>query len=173
MGPLSFAKKKMPATCYVRVNEFAAYPEFKGPTWKPGTQNEELQSEDGEWSWSPIGDNTMHPFWVVRRLNKTQLANEQKKIKPNKARKVAPRFNCALRAVVMDDITVGLVAGLVMINSSKKITCSVLTNNVDLQAGEELIMEVPEIAAQTKTKRKASLAEQIKGQAKKQNTARV
>ena len=115
----------------------------------------------------------MHPFWVVRRLNKTQLANEQKKIKPNKARKVAPRFNCAIKEVVMDEVALGLVAGQIMINNSKKITCGVLTNNVDLEAGEELIMEVPEIAAEPKTKRKASLAEQLKDQAKKQKTARV
>ena len=45
---------------------------------------------DDAWVWGPPGDQTMHPFWAVRRLTQKQLtrevAFEQKLL----------RFNCRL-----------------------------------------------------------------------------
>ena len=43
----------------------------------------------------------------------------------------------------------------------------ILTNNVDLEAGEELIMEVPEVVHVQKAPTKKRVAEQLKVDAKK------
>ena len=108
----------------------------------PSAENADTETAVAEaWAWGVKGQvETMHPFWAVRRMTRTQL----KKLSDSaKADKVPPRFNCGIVPQVMSCVTLGLLNGT-SVNTTRCIEAPCLINVVDVGEGEELIMEVPE-----------------------------
>ena len=101
-------------------------------------------SDDGavaaEWIWGPQGDQTMHPFWAVRRMTQKQLAREHAEAKEGATR---PRFNCRLEAVNMSCVNVGIVKSQ-SVSTTRVFNVPFLTNSLEVDEGEELILEVRE-----------------------------
>ena len=82
----------------------------------------------------------MHPFWVVRRLTAKQLGKER--LEPQGG-KLVPRFNCKTTTRSLSNVCVSAIEGYAQ-NRSRIFDVPFLTNFEQLQAGEELIMEIIE-----------------------------
>ena len=112
----------------------------------------------------------MNPFWAVRRMSPTQMAEKAAK---TAATKLKPRFNCALVTEAFTAVTVGVVKS-VAVNTTRIYQIPFLTNITDLEEGEELIMEVNEKKAkETDTKRTWVHAFRDEEKKKKQDEARA
>ena len=107
------------------------------PEWKAPKEMDHLNIFGvQEWEWA--GDETMHPFWAIRRLGATQLSKE-----PPEDKTVAG-FTAAMTAKEFTVVTVGCVQ-----NQSAAMTLVVqvpfITNAVIMEKGTELILEQPEV----------------------------
>ena len=106
---------------------------------------EEADTDDA-WAWGLPGDETMHPFWAVRRITQKQLtrevALEQKQL----------RFNCRMEVQNVSCVSIGVVRSQ-SLNTTRMYEIPFLTNAVDLDEGEELIMEVSEKKKENRGKR--------------------
>ena len=112
------------------------------PEWKAPKEMDHLNIFGvQEWEWA--GDETMHPFWAIRRLGATQLSKE-----PPEDKTVAG-FTAAMTAKEFTVVTVGCVQ-----NQSVAMTLVVqvpfITNAVVMERGTELIMEQPEAKKEAK-----------------------
>ena len=102
------------------------------------------------WIWKEGGQETMHPFWAVRRMTAQQLARAKADVKPGR---LSPRFNCE---IVMHHLTTCVITATELQTYSRARIFEVpfLTNSEELEEGEELILEIAErIPKQTPTKR--------------------
>ncbi len=79
----------------------------------------------------------MHPFWAVRRLTPKQLANEETQASSG----LRPRFNCTLLPQMINSVIVGVVNGNA-VTTTRMCQVPFLYNNMELEEGEELILEV-------------------------------
>ena len=127
------------------------------PEWKAPKEREQLNIFGvKEWEWA--GDETMHPFWAIRRLCASQLSKE-----PIDDKTVAG-VTAAMTAKEFTVVTVGCVQ-----NQSAAMTLVVqvpfVTNAVVMARGTELIMEQPE--AKKEPKRGSTWKEESKGKLKK------
>ena len=119
----------------LRRSTFFLNPEFKTP------QHQEVNAAVAdEWIWGPLGDHTMHPFWAVRRMTQKQLAQAITQAKEG-ARRL--RFNCRLEAVSMSCVNVGVVKSQ-SVSTTRVCNVPFLTNSLEVDEGEELILEVRE-----------------------------
>ena len=101
------------------------------------------------WLWTQ--NETMHPFWAVRRLTHKQLSAEAHRAHVDG--KMQPRFNCAIKKHMMSCVAVGAV-GTEHLNTTRTCQISFLTNSVDVKEGEELVLEVADKkGVETKPKR--------------------
>jgi len=93
-----------------------------------------------QWDWDQ--DNiTMHPFWAVRRMTAKQLAVAREQAAGRKVpEKLLPRFNCEMAVQTVSCVTVGIVKSS-SCGSSRTWEVQFLTNNLEVEEGEELIME--------------------------------
>ena len=118
-------------------------------------------SDDGavadEWIWGPLGDETMHPFWAVRRMTQRQLCRETAEAKEGDRRL---RFNCRLEVVSMSCVSVGVVKSQ-SVNTTRVCNVPFLTNSIEVDEGEELILEVRE-ATQKAKKRERTWRDAVK-----------
>ena len=117
-----------------RSKTFYIHPEFSLP--KPTGDDVEACG----WEWG--GDETMHPFWAVRRLTAAQMRKLYDESKPGEIR---PRFNCVLADFTMSNVT--LAAPLAthvdsVLNVTRKVIVQYMTNCMAVQEGEELFIEV-------------------------------
>ena len=87
------------------------------------------------WEWT--GDETMHPFWAVRRLTQDQLQKEA----------LGTQFNCSLVEKDFQVVTVGAYNGD-SIAMSCTVKLSFMENTVPLPRGAELLW----LAAKAKSK---------------------
>ena len=136
---LEAAEKEVPSVW--RENTYYILPEFKPP--KLANDSAVAGSTDPTWDWA--GDETMNPFWAVRRLTQKQLQHEAQVwthetgnsewIKPR------PRFNCALEVHSVSMVNIGAVRKKAL-NSTRMFGVPFLTNSVKLLANEELILEI-------------------------------
>ncbi|CAK0821987.1 unnamed protein product, partial [Prorocentrum cordatum] len=105
---------------------FYMHPEFAAPGSKTPYDVEETDPAQREWKWA--GKDSMHPFWSATKLTAEELG----------ARSVAEagagraRFNVELAP---KEVNIAICGRAICVR------IPVATNAVDLQAGEELIME--------------------------------
>jgi hypothetical protein len=104
-----------------------------------------------EWAWGPEGQETMNPFWAVRRLTQKQMTQASTVHKSSEGR--IPRFNCTLEPQVMSCVTVGVLQGSHSVNTTRSCEVWFLVNNVDVDEGEELFLEIKERQEEKKSKR--------------------
>jgi hypothetical protein len=126
-------------------NIYYVHPEWKTPK---GTIPDAKQRDCGaemEWDWA--GDETMHPFWAVRRLTTTQMSKER----PDD--KSVAGFNTGLTTKEYTVVTVGVVQGQ-SVAMTLLVKIPVITNLKTMNEGTELIMEQAEV--QKQVTRKAS-----------------
>ena len=82
----------------------------------------------------------MHPFWAVRRMTQRQMSRETAEAKEGERRL---RFNCRLEVVSMSCVSVGVVKSQ-SVNTTRVCNVPFLTNSIEVDEGEELILEVRE-----------------------------
>ena len=108
--------------------KFYVNPEWKGP---------EADRDDPEmWNWQ--GDESMHPYWSIRRLSQQRLGEAT--------------FNMTTKPLSFNVITLGSVSGKVR-SMAMEVTVPFLTNSVEIPNGAELLLE--EEDKQRKEKQKA------------------
>jgi hypothetical protein len=93
-----------------------------------------------EWIWNQNGEDTMHPFWAVRRLTAQQLARAKLEVQPGRS---IPRFNCELVIRSISSVCVGAMDGH-SLNRTRIFEVPFLTNSEEVMQGEELILEILE-----------------------------
>ena len=131
----------------LREKSFFLVPEFKMPAKKEAKTAVAGESpRDPEWIWSEGSEETMHPFWVVRRMTEKQLARERYEARPGQ---LLPRFNCELQVFSLSSVNIAVV-GEKMLNRTRRIDVPWMTNSLPLEEGEELILEVGEKMTQAK-----------------------
>ena len=124
-----------------------SWPQSRSQSWHPkGPNAAELAAVADEWIWGPPGEQTMHPFWAVRRMTDTQLAREVHEFNQAKAgcvtvQKVCPRFNCVMEAQVLSCVSSG-VMGSQLVGTTRLHDVPCLTNSITVEEGEELFLEV-------------------------------
>ena len=91
-----------------------------------------------EWTWTGR-DETMNPFWAVRRMTKDAM---EKAVKATPAGTTPPRFNCALEKQQVSCVTNGVVKSSQAVNTTRVYDVPFLVNFIDVTEGEELILEV-------------------------------
>jgi len=95
---------------------FYVNPEWKGP---------EADHDDPEmWTWQ--GDESMHPYWSIRRLTQQRLREAT--------------FNMKTTQLTFNAITVGAPCG-VSTTLAMDVTVPFLTNSVQIPQGGELLLE--------------------------------
>ena len=108
---------------------------YINPEWKSPKHEEQGQ----EWFWT--GEESMHPFWSVRRLSAQELQKEQKERTEKKIEGPPLRFNCKLVEKEVSNITVlSMPTGVK--NRTRVVSTQWLTNSVALEENEELILQL-------------------------------
>ena len=137
----------------LREQTLHVLPEWKIPQRK---ENTAVAGEPGstaadhiEWIWGDNEAETMHPFWAVRRLTDKQLQVATIAKKPTD---LAPRFNCELQTKSLSCVTIATLDGKCC-NRTRILEVPFLTNSMDLEKGEELVMQLIEKAKQAAPKR--------------------
>ena len=134
----------------VRSATFFLHPEFKTPKRHRALPQEAKDdassaSDDSavsdEWIWGPLGDESMHPFWAVRRMTSDQLMKEIAVAAKGSVKRLPPRFNCKLEEHQLSCVTNGVVKDQSVI-TSRLHAVPFLVNMVALEEGEELILEL-------------------------------
>ena len=118
------------------------HPEVCLPAEVPAKDAGETDSPAApDWQWSTENKESMHPFWIVRRMPPSELervaADARKRDKP------IPRFNMTTIKKTVAIVTNSVVKGT-MISVPRQIDVPFMTNSVDIPQGEELIIEIPE-----------------------------
>ena len=117
----------------LRSRAFFLIPEFKAPVQDTARTAVADDSVTGvSWKWSPVGEETMHPFWAVRRMTAPQMT--QAKLQAPSGHLV-PRFNCKLKVVALSAVNIAAIGDKVL-NRTRLHDVPFLTNNVALQQGE-------------------------------------
>jgi hypothetical protein len=107
---------------------FYLNPEWKGPADKTTeAQRADPAFVDPQWSWT--GDETMHPFWAVRRLTAGQLTSEP-------ASRKGGSFNCELIEKSFSVVSVGSCQDT-PVSCTFEVTLPMLTN-IGKERGEEI-----------------------------------
>ena len=96
--------------------KFYVNPEWKGP---------EADHDDPE-SWKWQGDESMHPYWSIRRLSEQRLGEAT--------------FNMTTKPLAFTTVTLGAIGGKCL-SVSMKVTVPFMTNFVEIQKGAELLLE--------------------------------
>ena len=125
-------------------------PEFKIPVVNPAAAKSAVAEQ---WLWGEGAAETMHPFWAVRRMTKTQLAKEACETAKARPDALAIRFNCELRPLQISAVNVGVVNEVVS-NMTRMFSVPFLVNTIELLPNEELIMEIADKVIATETKKR-------------------
>ena len=130
----------------MRERGFSLLPEFKIPKKKEDGEGDPDEGYEGprlkpEWIWNEGGEETMHPFWAVRRMTAAQLARARLDVKPTK---MLPRFNCEL---VMRSVSLVAVCSIEeqQVSRTRIFQLPFLTNFEEIREDEELILEIAEV----------------------------
>ena len=106
---------------------FYAIPEWKAPA--VAETSAAVSSSTGctrEWQWT--GEETMHPFWAIRRVPESKARGEC-------------TINMESKQVALTTVVVGAVNGVAM-TATAEVSVPVLTNRSDIARGAELVMQV-------------------------------
>ena len=96
-------------------------------------------------------------YWAIRRVNASELELA------NKTRSKKQSFNCIYEKQRLVNVSVGLV-NKQMVNVTRNVEVPFITNAIDVEAGEELLLEKP-VEAPTKRKPTAGKKQQWKNAA--------
>ena len=77
-----------------------------GPACTDGGETDEAAVADA-WEWADKCDESIHPFWAVRRMTKKQLAEAVFKATTDQT--TIPRFNCQLSIEMISCVAMGVV----------------------------------------------------------------
>ena len=139
------ADKQKETSAVLRTKEFFVLPEFKHPKKKESTavaDSTKAAVADPVWMWGEGGEDSMHPFWAVRRMTAAQLKLEQ--INPVDG-KPTIRFNCEMTTRTMNAVCIGAGLGTdTSVTRTRVIEAPFLSNSHDIVKGEELVLEVKE-----------------------------
>ena len=116
---------------------------------KDAVETDSLAAPD--WQWSTENKESMHPFWIVRRMPPSEL--ERAANDARKQDKPIPRFNMTTIKKTVAIVTNSVVKGT-MISVPRQIDVPFMTNSVDIPQGEELIIEIPEKKDDSKNKKR-------------------
>ena len=128
--------------------------------------NVERSVDDYKWSepgYQPRGPcqtaAALGPFWGVRRLTASTLKQSNAILETAFRKKQS--FNCELQKRTVTNVCVGNVNGL-SVSATRIVAVPLMTNTVQVEAGEELLMEKPDAKASESTdSRRASLEKRI------------
>ena len=160
----------------VRKTTYFLNPEWRGPLhYERGRRGhptaEAAVADEEQFVWGPRGHETMHPFWAVRRMTQKQLAREVALAAEGKYHgTMRPRFNCGTEAITLSCVTVGVVRSET-VNTTRVFDVPFLTNTVDLEEGEELILEVRE-KSRAKEQQKRTWKQAFKAEEQKEKGAK-
>ena len=113
----------------------------------------------------------MHPFRAVRRMTRKQLAREVALAAEGKYHgTMRPRFNCETEAITLSCVTIGVVRSET-VNTTRVFEVPFLTNTVDLEEGEELILEVGK-KSRVKEQQKRTWKQAFKAEEQKEKGAK-
>ena len=161
-----------------RTSNWLLCPEFKAPTLAPTAvaANAGGGPAEPEWIYSKDRNETLHPFWAVRRLTDADLEKEKvqvlAEIKRTGEKLHVPVFNCELENKSHTVCHIVCANGKNM-NSTRFINVPHITNFKELVAGEELIMRHVHRAKRKKETKRGWREEQRfleKNASKKQKT---
>ena len=105
---------------------FYALPEWKGP-------ERALEDDQSEWVWT--GDESMHPFWAIRRVSGEKTKEGC--------------LNCGYKEVNFTDVVVGALDGK-STSLTTEVSVPFLTNTIAIPKGAELVLEVEEATSAPK-----------------------
>ena len=105
---------------------------YMTPEWKCPTEVEGAAALKQPWKFH--GNESMYPFWAVRRTTAVQLAKDNERAKPGEEQ----RFNCTLE----EEIVTNIIMGGRVATTTRMITLPYLTNSEEVQAGKELLLEI-------------------------------
>ena len=142
-------------------NIYYVHPEYKMP--EDVTSEEHQREAPGTRLWTWNGEKTLHPFWAVRRMTREDLEKES-------SAQVPLAFNAELVEVEYTVMSLGAFQ-----QDNVGITLAVkvpmMTNTVDLEPGQELIMEAA--PKNKKVKRPISWKNDHKNQARAKAKAKA
>ena len=101
---------------------------FVNPEWK-------LPVEGDEGLWEFQGEETLHPFWAVRRLSIQQQRKEK-----------IQAVNCEITHKAYTAVIVGEDGDASTVSYSYEVGVPFITNSIDIKSGQELILEIAEKA---------------------------
>ena len=113
---------------------------------------EDTCEEAMDWDWSKRDEITMHPYWALRRMTNKQMAREIQLAK-DAGKSPLPRFNCTTQMKTFSNVSVGVVETK-SLTLTRLIEVPFLTNDKEVEKGEELFLEVHE-AQKTEDKTKS------------------
>ena len=115
---------------------YYVHPEYKLPEDVTPEETAAVAAKTLVWEWK--GDETLHPFWAIKRLSRDAL---QQLLHKNRAARMSAEFNMEYVERDFNVVTVGQITGD---STSITLTVSVpmLTNTSALQAGDEVLAEV-------------------------------
>ena len=143
------------------TREFWVLPEFQAPQAArnvPAVADPEASAHLSEWLWAEGNkQETMHPFWAVRRLTAEQLDKEiQEKREASRITGVPfkpPRFNCELKNFEHSAVIIATVGAMVT-NCTRIVSVPYLTNKEALVEKDELILQIKSPTMKEKATRK-------------------
>ena len=122
----------------LRVCEYFVMPEFKVPEKETHLKTAVADEAPG-WIWK--GNESMHPFWAVRRMTEKQMQHAQ--VSHNAVNGLRPQFNCKLEIQSLSCVCIAIVGGQAM-NRTRIVELPFLINNIPVEEGEELILKIEE-----------------------------
>jgi hypothetical protein len=125
-------------------SDFLLVPEFRHPTAvaaNPGDAS--VPGFIQQWIYSQDQSETMHPFWVVRRISESTLQQEQDQVtmqmRTTGEKLSVPNFNCEIVSKVHTAMAIATVGGQ-NATSTIFITVPYISKFKDMVEGEELIV---------------------------------
>ena len=104
-----------------------------------------------EWSWGEGSEETMHPFWAVRRLTQKQLEQERVNQPLGQIKK---RFNCKLQTLSLSAVNIATAKGKCL-NLTRLLHVPFLTNAFAVQKDEELMLDTNEPTCKAKPSKRS------------------
>ena len=128
------------------VSTFYVVPEWLGPRSQLA---DDCDSDDTEtkrlWTW--CGDESMHPYWAIRRHTEKQTKKEQP-------------CNMKFKDFAYTCVAVGSMRGT-SVTTTAEVTIPFLTNELELPRGAELLLQVEEKPPQDKKHKSRNWKHQV------------
>jgi hypothetical protein len=115
---------------------YYVHPEYKLPEDVTPEETAAVAAKTLVWEWK--GDETLHPFWAIKRLSRDAL---QQLLHKNRAARMSAEFNMEYVERDFNVVTVGQITGD-SVSITLTVSVPMLTNTSALKAGDEVLAEV-------------------------------